>query len=75
MSKTKTTAVPDSGGIVEAVTNLIHAMYVFTRMIKTQTIKVERITDISTDALLHSVEYVDHTTRHNLAEAKKKSLV
>ena len=76
MAKAKATATPvQREGIIEAVTNLISALFVFTRLIKSQTIKLETITDISTDAVLHSVQYIDVTTRRNLEEAKSRTKV
>ena len=72
MAKATTTS---NNGIIEGVSNIIHAFFVLTRLIKSQTIKLEKITDISTDAVLHSVQYIDVTTRQNLDAAKAKSLV
>ena len=74
MAKAKQ-ATPEQTGLIAGVSNMFHVFYVFTRLLRTQTEKLETITDIASDAVLHSVQYVDVTTRQNLDEAKKKSLV
>ena len=56
--------------IFTAFSDIRDVVCIGTRSAKNQALKVERIVDLSTDAVLHSVEYLDHTTRSNLAQVR-----
>ena len=56
--------------IFSVFSDIRDTMCIASRTVKAQAIKAERITDIATDAVLHSAEFLDHTTRANLASVK-----
>ena len=75
MAKANTAVPTTNSGIFEGISNIVYSFFVITRLIRSQTEKLETITDISTDAVLHSVQYLDVTTRANLEEAKSRAKV
>jgi hypothetical protein len=49
-------------------------MCIATRTMRHQALKAEAIVDIATDAVLHSAEYLDATTRKNLESVNKPTI-
>ena len=71
MAKANTNAVPvnNIGGVFESIRNIVDSVFIITRTIKSTTLKAEAITEVATDAVLHSAMHLDAITRKNLAEA------
>jgi len=73
----KAVPAPISGNgvakVFTVVTDLLDSACIVSRTVKSQTLKAERIIDITTDGLVQSAEWFDTTMRNNLLEAQAQT--
>lgn len=59
--------------LLQAVGNVLEGAVIATRIFRSQCEKVEKITDIFSDGLVHSSEWFDATMRSNLKKALEQA--